>query len=74
MHFVKRSELLMDIRDMVVEIVYENKDGLFLLQIGEGVNKRFNTHITTRDVEQVVKKNPKLFVEENGKIKCPPTF
>ena len=64
----------MDTRDMVVEIVYENKDGLFLLQIGEGVNKRFNTHITTRDVEQVIKKNPKLFFEENGKIKCPPTF
>ena len=64
----------MNIRDMVVEIVYETKDGLFLLQIGEGVNKRFNTHITTRDVEQVIKNNPKLFVEENGKIKCPPTF
>ena len=64
----------MNIRDMVVEIVYETKDGLFLLQIGEGVNKRFNTHITTRDVEQVIKNNPKLFVEENGKIKCPPTL
>jgi hypothetical protein len=64
----------MDIRDMVVEVVYDNKEGLFPLQIGEAVNKRFQTHITTRDVEQVIKKNPKLFVEENGKIKCPPTF
>ena len=59
---------------MVVEIVYEKKDGLFPLQIAEGVNNRFKSAITTRDVEQVVKKNPKLFVEENGKIKCPPTF
>ena len=64
----------MDIRDMVVEVVYDNKEGIFPLQIGEAVNKRFQTHITTRDVEQVIKKNPKLFVEENGKIKCPPTF
>ena len=64
----------MDIRDMVVELVYDNKDGLFPLQIAEGVNKRFKTNVTTRDVEQVIKKNPKLFVEENGKIKCPPSF
>jgi len=64
----------MDIRDMVVEVVYDNKEGLFPLQISEAVNKRFQTHITTRDVEQVINKNPKLFVEENGKIKCPPTF
>jgi hypothetical protein len=64
----------MDTRDMVVEIVYENKDGLFLLQIGEAVNKRFNVRMTTRDVEQVIKKNPKLFVDENGKIKCPAHF
>ena len=64
----------MDTRDMVVEIVYENKDGLFLFQIGEAVNKRFNVRMTTRDVEQVIKKNPKLFVDENGKIKCPAHF
>jgi len=61
----------MDTKDMIVEVVYENKDGLFLLQIGEAVNKRFNTHMTTREVEQIIKKNSKLFVEENGKIKCP---
>lgn len=61
----------MDTKDMIVEVVYENKDGLFLLQIGEAVNKRFNTHMTTREVEQIIRKNPKLFVEESGKIKCP---
>ena len=62
----------MDIRDMVVEVVYENKNGMYLLEIGEAVNKRFNIHMTTREVEQIIKKNPKLFVEENGKIKSPP--
>jgi hypothetical protein len=61
----------METRDMVVEIVYENKDGMFLLQIGEAVNKRFNVRMTTRDVEQVIRKNQKLFIEENGKIKAP---
>lgn len=64
----------MDTRDMVVEVVYDNKEGMFLLQIGEAINARFKVHMTTRDVEQVIKKNPKLFVEENGKIKCPPIF
>jgi hypothetical protein len=44
---------------------------MFLMQIGEAVNKRFNVRMTTRDVEQVIKKNPKLFVEENSKIKSP---
>ena len=61
----------METRDMIVEVVYENKDGMFLMQIGEAVNKRFNDRMTTRDVEQVIKKNPKLFVEENSKIKSP---
>ena len=64
----------MDTKDMIVEVVYENKDGLFLLQIGESVNKRFNMHMTTREVEQIIKKNPKLFVEVNGKYKCPTIY
>ena len=59
---------------MIVEVVYENKDGIFPLQIGEAVNKRFNSHMTTREVEQIIKKNPKLFVEENGKYKCPTIY
>jgi hypothetical protein len=61
-------------RDMVVEVVYDNKDGLYLIEIGAAVNKKYNTPLTTRDVEQIIQKNPKLFTEENGKIKCPNNF
>ena len=64
----------MDTKDMNVEIVYANKDGMFPLQIGEAVNKRFNTHMSTREVEQIIQKNKKLFVEENGKYKCPDLY
>ena len=64
----------MDTKDMIVEIVYANKDGMFPLQIGEAVNKRFNTRMSTREVEQIIQKNKKLFVEENGKYKCPDLY
>jgi hypothetical protein len=32
----------MDIRDKVVEIVYESKEGLFPLAIAEAVSKRYS--------------------------------
>ena len=64
----------MDPKDMVVEIVYENKDGLFPLEIAAGIEKRYGTHMTTREVEKIIEKNKKLFVEENGKFKSPTHF
>ena len=64
----------MDTRDMVVEVVYDAPNGLILMDIGEAVNKRYHTPLSTRDVEQIIDKNPKLFTEENGKIKCPNNF
>ena len=63
----------MDTSNMIVQVVYENKEGMYPLEIAEAVSKRFNTHMTTREVEQTVKKNHKLFIEDNGKIKCPIT-
>ncbi len=61
----------MDIRDKVIEIVYESKDGLFPLAIAEAVSKRYSIPVNSRQVEDVVRKNPKLFIEEAGKIKAP---
>ena len=59
---------------MVIEVVYDAKDGLFAMEIGEAVNQRFHKPMTTREVEQIIQKNPKLFVEDNGKYKCPNNF
>jgi hypothetical protein len=59
---------------MVVEVVYDTKEGLVLMEIGEAVNKRYHVPMTTRDVEEIIKKNPKLFAEENNRIKCPQMF
>jgi len=64
----------MDSSNMILQIVYESKDGMYPLEIAEAVSKKFNTHMTTREVEQTIKKNPKLFVEENGKIKSPNNY
>ncbi len=61
----------MDIKDMVVQVVYESKDGLFLLAIAEAVTSRFKIQMNSRQVEEIVKKNPKLFVEVDGRIKAP---
>ena len=61
----------MDIRDEIVQVVYESKDGLFLLEIKEDVTNRFKMQVNSRQIEEVVRKNPKLFVEINGKIKAP---
>ena len=55
------------VADLKTQSAVERQLGI----IGEAVNKRFNVRMTTRDVEQVIKKNPKLFVEENSKIKSP---
>jgi hypothetical protein len=61
----------MDSANMILQVVYENKEGMFPLEIAEAVSKRFNTQMSTREVEQTVKKNHKLFIVDNGKIKCP---
>jgi hypothetical protein len=67
----EEGKLRMDIRDKVVEIVYESKEGLFPLAIAEAVSKRYSIPVNSRQVEEVVRKNPKLFVEVNGKIQAP---
>ncbi len=64
----------MDIKDMFVEVVYERADGLSLLEIVEATSKRFQTQVTTRQVDQIIRKNPRLFVEKEGKIRCPAHF
>ncbi len=64
----------MDIKDMVVQVVYESGDGLFPLAIAENVARRFEVHVNSRQVEEVIKKNPKLFIEVDGKIKAPPQY
>jgi hypothetical protein len=67
----EQRKLVMDIRDKVVEIVYESKEGLFPLAIAEAVSRRYSIPVNSRQVEDVVRKNPKLFIEADGKIRAP---
>ncbi len=64
----------MDIKDMIVEVVYENANGLSLLEIVETVSKRFQTQVNTRQVDQIIRKNQKLFIEKDAKICSPSHF
>jgi len=64
----------MDLKDMIVTVVYQSPDGLFPLQIVEALARQFGTQTTTNQVLQILKKNPKLFVETDGKIKSPSNY
>ena len=59
---------------MIVTVVYQSPDGLFPLQIVEALARQFGTQTTTNQVLQILKKNPKLFVETDGKIKSPSNY
>ena len=59
---------------MIVTVVYQSPDGLFPLQIVEALARQFGTQTTTKQVLQILKKNPKLFVETDGKIKSPSNY
>ena len=61
----------MDLKDMIVAVVYQSPGGLGPAQIVEALAHRFDTQTTSKQVLQIVAKNPKLFVEIEGKIKSP---
>jgi len=65
----------MDLKDMIVSVVYQSPDGLVPLQVIEALARQFGTQTTTKQVLQILKKNQKLFVETaDGKIKSPSNY
>ncbi len=61
----------MDLKDMMIAVVYDNPDGLVPLEIVEAITRRFGAPINTRQVLQTIKANPKLFVESEGRVRTP---
>ncbi len=61
----------MNAKDMVVGVVYESANGLLPYEISEAIEKKYKTLVTTREIQAVLKKNSRLFIEENGRIKSP---
>ena len=68
---VTRGVNLMDLKDMIITIVYLSPEGLSPLEIVERVGHQFCIETTTKKVLQIVEANPKLFIEVQGKIKSP---
>ena len=64
----------MDLKDMIVAVVYQSQGGLSPVQIVEALARQFDTQTTSKQVLQIVKRNPKLFVEIEGKIKSPSNY
>ncbi len=62
----------MDLKDMIVTVVYQSPGGLFPLEIVDEMDKRFSLQTNTKRVLEIIEKNKKLFLtDENGRIKCP---
>jgi len=62
----------MDLKDMIMTIVYLSPDGLSPSDIVERVGHQFGIKTTSKKVLQIVEASPKLFIEAQGKIKSPP--
>lgn len=56
----------MDMKEMIVAVVYESPEGLVPLEILESISRRFGEQINTKQVLQTVRANPKLFVDTGG--------
>jgi hypothetical protein len=61
----------MDLKDMMVAVVYESPDGLTPVDVVEAMTRRFGLESNTKQVLQAVRANPKLFVEMEGRVKRP---
>ncbi len=56
--------------DMVTSVVYPHVDGLPLTDIVDALEKQYEIRTTTREVLQVIKQNPGIFTEVQGRIQA----
>ncbi len=61
--------MAMELKDMILSVVYQSADGLVPLKIVDEISRQYGTETNTKQVLHIVEKNPKLFTEVNGKIK-----
>ena len=61
----------MDLKDQIVSVVYQSSSALGPVQIVEELARKFDLKTNSKQVLQVISKNPKLFVEVDGRFKSP---
>lgn len=61
----------MNLKEMIVQVVYINDKGISLVTLSEEIERRYSVHVSTREIDQIIRKNPELFVEAGDKIKSP---
>ncbi len=59
-----------DLKQVIASLVYQRADGLTPVEIVDGLSQ-LGIQSSARQVIQVVERNPKLFVEANGRICAP---
>lgn len=61
----------MDLRDMIVSVVYQSLNGLGPLGVVEELAKQYNVKTHSKEVLQILEKNPKMFEPVEGKFRAP---
>ena len=61
----------MDLKGMILTVVWDSPEGLAPIQIVEALASKFGAQTNTKQVLQITESNPKLFIEVNGRIKSP---
>jgi hypothetical protein len=63
----------MNLKDMVESVVFQHPNGLGPLEIVEELAKQYNIQTHSKEVLQILEKNPKLFEPIEGRFKMPST-
>ena len=58
----------MDLKDMVATVVCQRPEGLVPLQIVADLSRQFGVQASTKQIMQVIARNPNLFADVEGRI------
>jgi hypothetical protein len=57
-----------DMKDMLMTVVCQKTEGLVPLQIVADISRQFGVQTSTKQIMQIIKRYPKLFMEVEGRI------
>jgi hypothetical protein len=61
----------MNLKDMIESVIFQHPNGLGPLEIVEELSKQYNVKTHSKEVLQILEKNPKLFEPIEGRFKMP---
>jgi len=61
----------MDLKDMIITVVYQSKNGMSPVEIVEAISQKYSVQTTSKQIMQIVDKNPQLLTQSQGRVKSP---